>query len=444
MSSATSATVPSFRACRQAARAVRSAQAGRQAMATIRPQGVAIVRSRAPLALLIRLAALEGRLVWRCPDAFAVLEAPTGGRAKPAGQRDTTMLRFVDRYWDLLISAIPALLALALAIGLAFVPATRSAALLATLFVVSWAVLVMAALLVKGFTWLYRILIAGRPRDLGEQAIGQLCGLHWSIPLLHANRPSEVTEILAAASRHITDLVHHTHPATAAGRSADDEQTDIALCLEHGVTTTQARDAVHAMARVRSLPGHPVLVVAWGRDRLLREPTTSSGMPAKAVPLLLLAMATVLGISAQLVVGAERADCAPASCAGRPVSYGDALYWLLSRLLGGDPGGLAVGSLGARSIGLSTSVMGLVVIGWVIASALQRAIDQVTASGPELVRNHNIEITRNLSLTHAANPPNSSPRPTATPAVLVSGFVVTAFFGYMLGRIRLRRSRRSS
>jgi membrane protein implicated in regulation of membrane protease activity len=176
MSSLPSAMVPSFQTCRQAARAVRSAQAGRQAMALSRPRGIAAVRSRAPLALQIRLAALEGRLVWRGPDAFAVIEAPTSDRSSPGARRGTKMLRFADRYWDQLILGMPALLALILAAGLAFVPATRIAALLAALFVVAWVTLVVLALVVTGFAWLYRILIVGHPRDLAEQAISQLRG----------------------------------------------------------------------------------------------------------------------------------------------------------------------------------------------------------------------------------------------------------------------------
>ena len=443
MSGPSPVTVPSLRARRQAARAVRSAEEGRRAMEMIRPRGVAVVRSRAPLALLIRLAALEGRLVGWHPNAFAVLEAPTGdGPAKPGGQRGTKTLRFLDRYWDLLIFATPALLALTLAAGLALVPATHITALLVALFAMLWATSVMVALVVKGFAWLYRILIVGRARDLGEEAIGQLCGLHWAVPLLHASRPSDVAEILPAISRHITGLVHHTGPNVATRRSAENGQRDVALCLERGITTKRARDAVRATAGVTPLPGHPVLVVALGRDRLLREPTASPGMPAGAVPLLLLAMATVLGVNAQLVAETERADCAPTSCTGRPASYGDALYWLLNRLLGGDPEGLAAGGLQARSIGLTTSVMGLVVIGWVIASALQRAIARVVASGPELARDYNLGVTRDLSSQHTGNQPTVSPSPVVTPTVLAGGLVVMAFLGYVLGRTRLRRPRR--
>lgn len=431
------ATAPSFRACRQAARAVRAAQESRQAITTVRPRGVAFVRSRAPLALLIRLAALEGRLVWQSADAFAVLEPPTGGALpKPAG---AGTLQFLDRYWDLLIFAVPALLALASAAGLALLPATRVAALLVALFAMLWATAVMIALVIKGSAWMYRVLIAGRARDLGEQAVGQLRGLHWSIPLLHISRPSDVAKILPAISRRITELVHQAD----ATRPAEDDWCDIALCLEHGVTTKQARKAVRAADGVTPLPGRPVLVVSLGRDRLLLEPPGSSTYPASAVPLLLLSMATVVGVGAQWVAEAERASCGPTSCNGRPATYGDAVYWLLNRLLGGDPEGLAAGSLQARSFGLLVSVMGLVVIGWVIASILQRSITRVLATGPDLVRTYNQVVADDVSPQHTVNGVTVSPPPAVTPTIVAGGLVVVAFLGYVLGRIRLRRPRRS-
>lgn len=338
----------------------------------------------------------------------------------------------------MLILAILPLLALALAGGLVLIPAARLTALLAALFVTLWVASVMAVLLAKGFVWLYRILIMGHPRDLGEHAIGQLCGLHWSISLLHASHPSDVAEILFALSRRITELVHHTDPDAATRNPAKETQRDVAVCLEHGITMKRARDAARATAGVTPLPDHPVLVVALGRDRLLRELTTAPGMPVGAVPLLLFAMATVLGFNAWLIADVERADCAPTSCTGRPASYGDALYWLLNRLLGGDPEGLAAGSLPARLIGLTTSLMGLIVIGWVIASAFQRAIARAVASGPELARDYNLDLARDLSSEHTENQWTASPSPVVTPTVLAAGLVISAFLGYRFGRTRLR------
>jgi uncharacterized membrane protein YqiK len=115
------------------------------------------------------------------------------------------------------------LLALASAAGLALLPATRVAALLVALFAMLWAAAVMTALVIKGSAWMYRVLIAGRARDLGEQAVGQLRGLHWSIPLLHTSRPSDVAKILPAISKHITGLVHRAGPRAAVTRPVADD-----------------------------------------------------------------------------------------------------------------------------------------------------------------------------------------------------------------------------
>lgn len=265
---------PSYRACRQAARAVRAAPESRQAIATVRPRGVAFVRSRAPLALLIRLAAREGRLVWQSVEAFAVLESPTGAAApKPAG---TGTLRFLDRHWDLLIFAVPALFALVSAAGLALLPATRVAALVAALFAMLWATAAMAAVVIKGLAWLYRVLIAGRLRDLGEAAVGQLRGLHWSIPLLHTKRPSDVAKILRAIPKHTAGL-------------ADNGWCDIALCLEHGVTTKQARDAVRAVDGVTRCPvircsSSRSAVIACSGSPLVHPPTRQARCPCSCSP----------------------------------------------------------------------------------------------------------------------------------------------------------------
>lgn len=157
------------------------------------------------------------------------------------------------------------------------------------------------------------------------------------------------------------------------------------------------------------------------------------------MPLLVLAMATVIGVGAQQVADAERASCEPTSCAGRPASYGDAVYWLLNRLLGGDPEGLAAVSLQARSFGLLISVMGLVVIGWVIASILQRSITRVLATGPHLARTYNRAIADDTSPQQTTNWVTVSAPPAVAPAIAAGALVIVASLGYVLGRIRLRR-----
>src|SRR5882757_9945189 len=67
----------SFRHAFQAARNVRRAEFGRQAIATVRPRGVVgFARRRPPLAIMLYLASWERRLCWQDLDGFAVLEPP--------------------------------------------------------------------------------------------------------------------------------------------------------------------------------------------------------------------------------------------------------------------------------------------------------------------------------------------------------------------------------
>lgn len=58
----------------------------------------------------------------------------------------------------------------------------------------------------------------------------------------------------------------------------------------------------------------------------------------------------------------------------------------------------------ARSIGLLVTVMGLVVIGWVIASALRNAVQRVQASGTEAARGYNLGVGTGASAGHREDP----------------------------------------
>jgi hypothetical protein len=87
------------------------------------------------------------------------------------------------------------------------------------------------------------------------------------------------------------------------------------------------------------------------------------------------------------VPAAEREYCAGASsCAGRPITYGDALYWLFGRVLGGDPEGLGVTGPFSRTAGLLLSFYGIVVLVGILERVIEQQIEQNLASGPALVR----------------------------------------------------------
>ena len=72
------------------------------------PGDVGDVPVRPPLAVLLYLAGQDGLLVWRDADAFAVLKPPAvSGYAASGGSRRIRWLRLLDRWWDLLVFAVP-------------------------------------------------------------------------------------------------------------------------------------------------------------------------------------------------------------------------------------------------------------------------------------------------------------------------------------------------
>ena len=71
------------------------------------------------------------------------------------------------------------------------------------------------------------------------------------------------------------------------------------------------------------------------------------------------------------------------------MTYGDALYWLLNRLSGGDPEGLGAHSFRARSIGLLVTLMSVVIVGWVITTLIQQAAARSRRFGQDVVDAYN-------------------------------------------------------
>src|SRR5687768_16158845 len=90
---------PGWRDCWRAARNVRTADRGREVVRWLRPRDALwpVVRSRAPLTVLLYIAAREQRLLWRSPVGFAVLEHPGSARRAPAeSPAMARVLRWLD------------------------------------------------------------------------------------------------------------------------------------------------------------------------------------------------------------------------------------------------------------------------------------------------------------------------------------------------------------
>jgi hypothetical protein len=256
---------------------VRRAPHERQAVDTMRPRGVSgVFRSRAPLALQLRLAAQQDRLLWWSPQLFALLEPP-GNQPARGGSR---WVRWLDRWWDLLLFAIPPVVLLAAAALLAL-PAgavrwRQIAAVACALLASGYVATLMTAVAVRGFLSLYRTLILGRSTEVTQSGIGQVLASHWSMPLCQLL--GQDTEIVAGM---VLDAVQ----ARVADRVAVSPQAatpaDV-LCLEHGVTSTTGRAALRRDPRVAVFtPPPPVWIIRL--DLTGRLPRPAADLPRRAV-----------------------------------------------------------------------------------------------------------------------------------------------------------------
>ncbi len=323
-----------------------------------------IFRSRAPLPVLLHLAAHEGRLLDE-PDGCVLLEAPSEGSPRHGVplRRGAAIARFLDTFWDPLVFGVPLLVAM-----LAAVPVARLAGPTAGLAVVVGALVYVVAVLAVVVVRQVVVLTAGRRRLVGT-AVGQLRRFQWTVVLLHV--PSRAGAATAAA------LVDRARRHVSADRSP-------LLILTGGITG--AVPAPHGPGGLHAeplSPHHPVLVARRRTDLPLRAPAAEGRFGGRD-------LAVVLGGTAGLVllladgVATEEARICQNTCEGQPARYGDALYWLVSRMLGGDPDGLGATSAGNRFVGLMLTVYGVFVLVAIIGRVVQQRVDEDLRSGGEV------------------------------------------------------------
>lgn len=396
----------SNREARTAARAVRQASRGREALNAARPRGATgLFRARAPVAIQLRLAAQQGRLAWASTEAFAVLESPGHYPAKGGGR----WLRFLDRGWDVLLFAVPpgALLGTAGLLALLPNPAswTRLVAIGAALTAVLYVLVPMTGVTVSGFSWLYRTLIRGRTREVTESGIGQIRASYWSISLCHLPKADAATAAGALLE---------TAQARVDVASDPGEPRDVLLAV-HGVTSQEALDAIRHDRHVDIFSEDPPFLIVRPDLRLVltlpEPPAKIAGQALRGIPWLVGGMAVVLAVLAEAVPAWEDdvcrrrwpADVRAVECAEQPRQYLDALYWLLNRLSGGDPEGLGVQSFQARTIGLLVTLMSVVIVGFVITGLLQQAVARTQRFGQDVADAYNKSGSAARAVSERAN-----------------------------------------
>jgi nucleoside phosphorylase len=342
---------------------VRATPCWPQVRDVVRPPGVGIHRSRPPLGLLLYGAARDGRLLWRNADEFALLEPPIArSREWASSEAGRTWLNRLDRWWDHLVFGVPPLLLLALSVPTSFVPVVGT---LLALLLVCIALLYILTQMTFG-------LIPRSLKRMRGTSDDNARGLHWTAVLVQLSDPAKADRLLRAAldrSQHLTRT--NIRPDVAEG-------THALMCLERGITTVQARQAVAAApSATGSGPDQPgVHLVLDGGDFVPPDP--GAHRPISFIPLLLTGTALAVGVVALFTADGEATACAIAQdCAGRPATWIDAVTWLINRMVLYDAG-LTPATAQARIFGWLMLPLGLVVVlclavaGWRQASMFKK------------------------------------------------------------------------
>ncbi|MFJ1542255.1 hypothetical protein ACIODS_27325 [Micromonospora chalcea] len=368
--------VVGFAHCRAAARAVRAAPHGREAVRVVRSRSVlGLVRSRGPLSVLLWVAAAEGRLVWRGPDSFALLERPPASPAPATrGGLKLGALRIVDRHWDLLLLVVPPTLGLLVVAAAALVPGLHEAlsppaVLWLAVVAVSYVSVLMLGRLTHDSAWLRRTL-GRRPPDLDEIAAFSYPGWNWSVPLCHHVTPEPGQRLIEQAADRMTDLVGRDarHETERRGIETDRVRVrEVLVFLTRGITTDAMRSTVDATLAQPFGPGSRVaLRLPSGPVQDYRTaPQAGGGFFALWVGVVLI----VVPLLAFLVASWESQACGAGTCPGRPADYPTALEWLAWRLLLTNAPGVEPATATASAYGWLTSLLGImtVPVAWVSA-----------------------------------------------------------------------------
>ena len=300
----------------------------------------------APLTLQLLLAAQQARLAWWSPQIFALLELPTNHSA----QGGSRWLRWLNRWWDPLMFTVPPVVLLGAAALLALPPdAARwrlMTALVCVLAVLAFVALLMTAVAVRGFLSLYRTLIIGRSKEVTDSGIGQVLASHWSMPL--ANSPRRT---LTALPRGCSMRCNIGWPNRSPLHLTVDMNRSTFSVPNMGHVSGGSRRTTSGPASQRVHADPPVLVIRFDLHHHPVVPATSAREGGRTTAARN-SMArgrhgsghcNTRSVCSKFWEGEECGGKHPerqlAGCADQPTTYGDALYWLLNRLSGGDPEG---------------------------------------------------------------------------------------------------------
>ncbi|GIH24838.1 hypothetical protein Aph01nite_31480 [Acrocarpospora phusangensis] len=360
----------SFTAAREAARQVRRAERGRDAIRTVRPRGVGVFRARAPLAVVLYAASREGRLVWQGPDRFALLEPPQDDMR---GHRPRGWLRAIDRQWEFVLFFGPPAVAmlLGLIVGLAGLYVSSGVLLLAAMVLLLAAMLYVTAvmtlglgvLLLGGLRWL-----AARPVSEGDSMKAGVRFVHWTMPLCHCPDDARAPALLATVAERVRRLMENKIDRSAeslGGVAARVQIVEPLVCVLSGATTAGAEAAIMAMSTSASsgVSDHHAgitFLTAGASARLRRPKLAESG---GALLLYTVGVAMIVVVEALGTYPEELEACRPrGDCAGRPATFGTALLWFGYRLAFQNPPGIFPATAQSWAFGWANGLLGLMFV----------------------------------------------------------------------------------
>ncbi|GAA1651264.1 hypothetical protein GCM10009828_095440 [Actinoplanes couchii] len=349
---------------------MRSSEHGDAVIRWLRPRAttVPILRSRGPVSLQIYIAAREKRLVWRSAKHFLLLEKPGVPHQAPADSPWTARgLRVVDEYWPVLVGLSILYLA-AVPVTWWLINVRRGTASGPLSMAAAWALLAIIALFFVVFVSAamrdcFRTML---PRDpvayRGGMAVDEMRTQHWSVQICH-------TLDSASLRRDLNLLLSQS---SLDGRL---------LVLERGITTSDACETVLTSPYAGQLVTGPRALLL-SRDASWR--VTLPDLPERfwqwgryaVYYVWSVLLVTVSAFLARVVADVEAAACADGDCSGRPVTYWDALYWLLSRLVSGDPEGMSAATASIRIVGLLATAAGMVLLAGLLVNSSTTAINR--------------------------------------------------------------------
>ena len=371
---------PDWSECRKLAQQLRAAPRGRRVLALTRPRQMhGLLRSRLPLAALLYLASVEGRLI-RQGEAFAVLDLP--GNAREELPRDTPIKRLdrLDRYWEVLTFGLPPALLLLAALVVALVvppPLMLPVALALVLAALLWVSGLMTAFIVGQSYCAWRA--AERIRNPVQLAAGPLLGQFWSVPICHCPDPAALPDLLLAAHQRAAKL-------TAKLPTWQRKQLPgwpALLVLRDGCSTDQADQAASDIDGGLVLTETSPRLLLFGNADLELAKRKPSNSP-RGISLLLLSAPLAILLSGVLVADRERQACASGCPNGGLTRYGQAVAWMVNQLfLRGDSPGLNPARFDTRILGWCLNVLGPVLAVCVVVAVTRylafqrRGVDSV-------------------------------------------------------------------